>query len=77
MTEFFTSKGAAEFLAVTENSLRSMRSCGYGPPFHREGRSVRYSKDELKMYVRSLDAAAKARRTNRIDRTKERGASTA
>ena len=68
------SKEAAEYLAVTEHSLRSMRCDGLGPPFHREGRAVRYRVDDLRAYVERLDAAGQARRRNRIERMKERGA---
>lgn len=74
LTESLTSEQAAEYLAVTEGSLRSMRSCGYGPLFHREGRSVRYRRRELDNYIASLDAAATVRRNNRLLQKQERGA---
>lgn len=71
--EIMNSYQAADYLAVSEGSLRSMRSCGYGPTFHREGRAIRYRRDELDAYIAALDAAATARRNNRRER-KERGA---
>lgn len=73
--QFLSSKEAADFLAVSEPSLRSMRSIGIGPPYHREGRSVRYRRNDLETYVAGLSRAASARRENRIARMNERGAS--
>lgn len=74
MPEFLTSKEAAEYLAVSEGSLRSMRSCGYGPAFHRQKRAVRYRVNDLDAYISSLDNAATARRSNRLERMKKRDA---
>ena len=66
--EHLTSPEAARYLAVTEGSLRSMRSTRRGPPFHRAGRSVYYVRSELDAYVAVFDAAAVVRRSNRIAR---------
>lgn len=71
--EYLNSKQAAEYLCVTDGSLRSMRSVGCGPPYRHDGRSVRYSIDDLDAYVSNLDNAAKARRANRLARQKKRG----
>lgn len=68
-----TSNEAAEYLAVTEASLRSMRSTGVGPAYRRDGRAVRYSKTDLDAYIAGLNPAQRARRSNRIARQKERG----
>lgn len=75
--QLLSSKEAAEFLAVSEPSLRSMRSMGLGPTYHHDGPAVRYRLGDLEAYVAGLDAAAMARRNNRLSRKSNKGAPTA
>ncbi|MCG8503674.1 MAG: helix-turn-helix domain-containing protein [Sphingomonadales bacterium] len=42
---------AAEYLRLSPGSLRTFRSRGEGPPYHKAGRAVRYRRDELDAYV--------------------------
>lgn len=71
-----TAKEAADFLFTTENSLRSMRSLGVGPPFEKVGRRVTYSRSALDAYVASLRASDLTQLRKRRERAeKERGAS--
>lgn len=72
--QLLTSKEAAHFLAVSEPSLRSMRSMGLGPAYHHVGTAVRYRLSALQAYVDGLDAAATVRRNNRLARQKKKGA---
>ena len=44
---FITPKEAALFLRLSVSWLAKARIGGYGPPFMRFGRSVRYSKEAL------------------------------
>ena len=66
-----TTKEAANYLLSTENSLRCMRSKGYGPPFHKLGGTVIYKRDELDAYEANLRPSSIARRRSP---KKERGA---
>lgn len=52
--DFISAKQAADFLFTTENSLRSMRSLGLGPPFHKCGHRVFYRRSELGAYIAAL-----------------------
>lgn len=42
-----TTPEAAEFLGVSESSLRHWRCIGYGPRYRKLGRSVRYRTEDL------------------------------
>lgn len=74
--DLLTAKEAAEHLYSNENSLRTMRAKGCGPPFRKVGHRVFYSRTELERYVatmRPCDATQFASRRERAQR--ERGTS--
>lgn len=48
---FLTERQAAAFLNQSVKTLQSMRWTGRGPAFHKLGRSVRYSREDLIRYV--------------------------
>jgi hypothetical protein len=66
-----TTKQAAAYIGSTENSLRCMRSKGYGPTFLKIGAAVFYRKSELHAYQGSVGPSS---RTARLAAEKERGA---
>lgn len=73
--EFLTPKQAAEYLHTTENSLRSLRSVGKGPPFHKpNGWHALYKKSELDAYQASCGPSARKYRMQRAVSEKERAA---
>lgn len=57
-----TSKEAADYLLSTENSLRAMRSKGYGPPFHKVGWTVFYKREELDAYQATVGSSSRRSR---------------
>ena len=76
--EMLTTNEAAKVLYTTENSLRSMRVTGHGPPFRKVGHRVFYVRDELDAYVAKMRPSDITRMAVRRDSArKERGASTA
>lgn len=68
-----TAKEAAEYLSSSENSLRTMRSKGYGPPYHRIGSAVFYRRAELDAYNAELRPCDRTKRSLRAAQ-KERAA---
>jgi excisionase family DNA binding protein len=42
---------AAEQLGISENALAKMRHAGYGPPFVKVGRRVRYGQSDLENWL--------------------------
>ena len=54
-TGFLTTRDAASYLGLTQNTLRIMRVRGDGPPYHRIGKPltghVVYSKADLDAFV--------------------------
>ena len=70
-----TTKEAAAYLSATDNSLRCMRSKGYGPPFHKIGSAVLYDRRELDDYVSGLRPSDRVQREKKLLRIeKEKGA---
>jgi hypothetical protein len=61
--DYITAQEAAECLSSSENSLRTMRSKGYGPPFHKIGSAIFYRRSELATYVGSLRPSSQTRRS--------------
>jgi len=59
MSKLVDTNTAAEILGISPNTLKKYRMIGGGPIFHKFGRSVRYSLDDLSVY----------RRSNRYDNT--------
>ena len=43
---------AAEYTRFSPNSLRTFRSKGRGPKYHKAGKAVRYHLDDLDAFVR-------------------------
>lgn len=50
---FITENDAAEFLGLTVRTIRKWRGAKKGPPYSKIGRSVRYSREELKAWADS------------------------
>jgi hypothetical protein len=50
-TGFTDTKGAAEYLDMTEHALRMRRHRGNGPPFHKKDGIVRYFYAELHAWM--------------------------
>jgi hypothetical protein len=73
--DFMTAKEAAEFLHTTENCLRTLRSKGKGPPFHKpDGWRAFYRRSELEAYHAACGPSGRRSRMNRALAEKERGA---
>lgn len=75
MTEddFLTPKEAAAYLHTTENSLRTLRSMGKGPPFHKpDGWHAVYMRSELDAYHETCGPSGRKRRMDRVLAEKER-----
>ena len=53
MSKLVDTNTAAEILGISPNTLKKYRMIGGGPIFHKFGRSVRYSLDDLSVYRRS------------------------
>lgn len=71
--DFLTAKEAASYLHTTENSLRSMRSVGKGPPIYRpDGFHVMYLRSELDAYHAACGPSRRRSRMNRVVAEKER-----
>lgn len=74
--ELLTPMEAAAYLHTTENSLRSMRSEGMGPPVHRpDGYHVRYRKSELDAYHAACGPSPRRARMNMMLAERKRGPS--
>lgn len=70
-----TPKEAAAYLNTTENCLRTLRSVGKGPPFHKpDGWHALYRKCELDAYQASRPSGRKPQ-TDIAGAEKERAAS--
>ena len=54
---------AAAYLGLRPSSLRTFRSLGKGPRYHRAGGAVRYHVDDLDAYVRGEAERPCSRRT--------------
>ncbi|MFI5298802.1 MAG: helix-turn-helix domain-containing protein [Polyangiales bacterium] len=52
MTALLDEITAAELLHLSVHTLRSWRSQGIGPSFHRLGRRIRYSPESLQAFLR-------------------------
>jgi hypothetical protein len=52
-TMLVTEKTAARILGTTEKTLQQWRHYRRGPSYHKAGRCVRYSMDDLKSYMAS------------------------
>ena len=48
---FLSGPEAASFLALSEKQLRNWRCAGGGPAYHKVGRRVVYSVDDLKTFM--------------------------
>lgn len=57
---FVTTDTAARFLSLSPHSLECYRSGGYGPPYYKFGKSVRYAVSDLESWI------ARQRVANRI-----------
>lgn len=73
-SSLLTTKQAAIYLDSTENSLRCMRSKGYGPSFVKIGHAVFYRREELDAYHGSCGPSSRRVRHDRALAEKERGA---
>lgn len=53
MTEviWLVSKQVAPMLGISHRTLERWRSTGYGPPFHKPGRKILYSKSEVEEWL--------------------------
>lgn len=51
--EYLTPQQAGEFLALSYRTLEKMRTIGGGPPFHKFGRRVSYSRADLREWAKS------------------------
>lgn len=49
--ELVDTKGAAELLKQSPGTLQNWRIAGFGPPFIRSGRSIRYDVSDLKSWA--------------------------
>ncbi|PWG03299.1 helix-turn-helix domain-containing protein [Sphingosinicella humi] len=73
--DFLTAKEAAEFLHTTESSLRTQRSKGKGPPFHKpDGWRTLYRRSELEAYHASCGPSGRRSRMERAIAEKKRAA---
>jgi hypothetical protein len=73
--DFLTPKEAAAYLHTTENSLRTLRSMGKGPPFHKpDGWHALYRRSELDAYHEACGPSGRKRRMDRVLAEKERAA---
>ena len=48
---WLTTISAADYMQFSPNTLRTYRSRGEGPIYHKVGRAVRYHMDELDNYI--------------------------
>lgn len=48
---FVTTDTAARFLSLSPHSLECYRSGGYGPPYYKFGKSVRYAVSDLEAWI--------------------------
>ena len=68
-------KEAAAYLHTTENSLRSLRSVGKGPPFHKpDGWHTFYKRSELDAYQASCGPSGRKKRMDRAAAEEKRAA---
>lgn len=51
--QFFTESQAAEIVCQSVRTLQKWRVTGFGPNFHKFGRSVRYGRYELAQWIDS------------------------
>ncbi|WP_173205559.1 helix-turn-helix domain-containing protein [Sphingopyxis sp. BSNA05] len=72
--ELLTTKEAAAYLRSTENSLRSSRCTGHGPPSHKIGSAVLYKRNELDHYLANLKPYIERRRDNKLAKIDKRRA---
>lgn len=73
--DFMTAREAAAYLYTTENSLRSMRSTGKGPRFHKpDGWRTLYRKSDLDAYQAECGPTGRKRRMERAMADRERAA---
>ena len=49
---FLNDEGASQLLGISIDTLRSLRFTNRGPAFHKIGRSVRYSVDDLRKFLK-------------------------
>lgn len=49
--ELLNEREAAAFLRVAQGTLQQWRAAGKGPPFHRLGRTIRYDREALRMWL--------------------------
>ncbi|MGE0093735.1 helix-turn-helix domain-containing protein [Nocardioides sp.] len=47
---YYTDVEVAEYINQSVKTIRKWRRCGYGPAFHKFGRSVRYSYADIKIF---------------------------
>jgi len=50
----------SEFLSIPEKTLREWRSKGYGPPWRKVGKHVRYEPDRVREWLDTLTGGADA-----------------
>ena len=73
--QMLTAKEAAAYLHTTENSLRTMRSEGKGPPFHKpDGWHLLYRKSELDAYHAACPPSGRKQRMDSAIAEMERAA---
>ena len=69
-----TAKEAAEYLHSTENCLRSLRSEGKSPPFHKHGWRIYYKRSELDAHHAASRPSRRRQRMNFAIAEKNRAA---
>ena len=57
---FVTTETAAKFLSLSPHSLECYRSGGYGPPYYKFGKSVRYAVRDLETWIARQRITARA-----------------
>ena len=56
----YTTRQAAEYLTLSRETLRTWRYRGVGPRYHRFGRAIRYSKQDLDDWINARAFASTA-----------------
>jgi len=54
----FTEQEAANYLRISQSTMRRKRKAGIGPDFMRDGNLIRYRRSELDRYVSSHTKSA-------------------
>jgi hypothetical protein len=73
-SDLLTTQEAADYIDSTENSLRCMRSKGYGPRFVKVGYAVFYRRENLQGYQATVGPSSRTKRVGRTLLEMERGA---